>query len=83
MRRERAARTRPQPICRIFSRTLIKGIAQYARRARAVGVADKHTDDFIFNGLFTTLTNVNFPGVDVTAQFFDSQMGFVFPACAQ
>ncbi|BDB15961.1 MAG: hydroxylamine reductase [Acidithiobacillus ferrooxidans] len=39
---------------------LMKGIAQYARRARAMGVADRRTDDFIFYGLFTTLTNVNF-----------------------
>ncbi|MEB8522185.1 hydroxylamine reductase, partial [Acidithiobacillus ferriphilus] len=35
---------------------LIKGVAQYARRARAMGVADRYTDDFIFYGLFTTLT---------------------------
>jgi hydroxylamine reductase len=38
----------------------IMGIAQYAVRARALGVTDKEADDFIQYGLFTTLTNVNF-----------------------
>ena len=38
----------------------IKGIAQYARRARTLGVIDKNADDFIQFGFFTTLTNVNF-----------------------
>lgn len=38
----------------------IKGIAQYASRARALGVVDKELDDFIQYGFFTTLTNVNF-----------------------
>jgi hydroxylamine reductase len=38
----------------------IKGIAQYAKRARALGKTDKEADSFILFGLFTTLTNVNF-----------------------
>lgn len=38
----------------------IKGIAQYAQRARTLGVIDKAVDDFIQFGFFSTLTNVNF-----------------------
>ncbi len=38
----------------------IKGIAQYAKRARELGVTDNEADGFILYGLFTTLTNVNF-----------------------
>ena len=38
----------------------IKGIAQYARRARELGKTDNAADAFILYGLFTTLTNVNF-----------------------
>ena len=38
----------------------IKGIAQYAKRARALGKTDKEADAFLLFGLFTTLTNVNF-----------------------
>ncbi len=38
----------------------IKGIAQYAKRARALGKTDNEADAFILYGLFTTLTNVNF-----------------------
>lgn len=38
----------------------IKGIAQYATRARVLGIQDKEADTFILYGLFTTLTNVNF-----------------------
>lgn len=38
----------------------IKGIAQYATRARALGKTDNAADSFILFGLFTTLTNVNF-----------------------
>ncbi len=37
-----------------------KGIAQYARRARALGVADRDLDGFLLFAVFTTLTNVNF-----------------------
>jgi hydroxylamine reductase len=38
----------------------IKGIAQYAKRARELGKTDNKADAFILYGLFTTLTNVNF-----------------------
>lgn len=38
----------------------IKGIAQYATRARELGKTDSGADSFILYGLFTTLTNVNF-----------------------
>ncbi len=38
----------------------IKGIAQYAKRARELGQTDNQADSFILYGLFTTLTNVNF-----------------------
>ncbi len=38
----------------------VKGIAQYAKRARELGAADREADQFILYALFTTLTNVNF-----------------------
>jgi hydroxylamine reductase len=38
----------------------VKGIAQYAKRARALNVSDKAADEFILYAMFTTLTNVNF-----------------------
>jgi hydroxylamine reductase len=38
----------------------VKGIAQYARRARALGVRDPEADGFLLYAMFTTLTNVNF-----------------------
>ncbi|MBP7275640.1 MAG: hydroxylamine reductase [Kiritimatiellae bacterium] len=37
-----------------------KGIAQYAHRARALGVVDAVADRFVVEALFTTVTNVNF-----------------------
>jgi len=37
-----------------------KGIAQYAHRARGVGVDDAVTNRFTLEALFTTVTNVNF-----------------------
>ncbi|MCT8467827.1 hydroxylamine reductase [Chromohalobacter japonicus] len=39
---------------------LIEGIAQYATRARTLGIVDNDVDTFIQYGFFTTLTNVNF-----------------------
>ena len=39
---------------------LVKGISQYAHRARAVGVVDEVADQFVLDAMFTTLTNVNF-----------------------
>lgn len=38
----------------------LKGMGQYARRARELGVTDREADRFMLYGLFTTLTNVNF-----------------------
>jgi hydroxylamine reductase len=39
---------------------VVKGVGQYAGRARALGAPDKEADRFILYALFTTLTNVNF-----------------------
>lgn len=39
---------------------MVKGIGQYATRARALGVTDQDANDFILYAMFTTLTNVNF-----------------------
>jgi len=38
----------------------VKGIAQYASRARALGAPDDEATEFILYAVFTTLTNVNF-----------------------
>ncbi|SHF85211.1 hydroxylamine reductase [Streptoalloteichus hindustanus] len=38
----------------------VKGIAQYASRARALGAADDDAARFVLFAMFTTLTNVNF-----------------------
>ncbi|MGE5385103.1 MAG: hydroxylamine reductase [Betaproteobacteria bacterium] len=38
----------------------VKGIGQYAYRARALGAPDAEAGAFIPNAIFTTLTNVNF-----------------------
>lgn len=37
-----------------------KGIAQYAHRARSLGVRDRDVDRFLLKALFVTVTNVNF-----------------------
>ena len=42
---------------------LLKGISIYGTRARELGVSDEEVDSFVMDGLFTTITNVNFdPG---------------------
>ena len=38
----------------------ITGIAIYGKMARDLGVIDKSVDNFVIEGLFTTVTNVNF-----------------------
>jgi hydroxylamine reductase len=38
----------------------LKGIAVYGKMARDLGVRDKAVDRFLMEGLFTTVTNVNF-----------------------
>jgi len=43
----------------------VKGIAQYAHRARALGAQDRAVDRFILKGLFLTVTNVNFDPADI------------------
>ncbi len=45
----------------------LEGIAVYGEKARALGVKDKETDRFIIEGLFTTVTNVNFDAENITA----------------
>ena len=39
---------------------IVKGISQYAHRARPLGVIDAAADQFVLDAMFTTLTNVNF-----------------------
>jgi hydroxylamine reductase len=39
---------------------VVKGISQYARRARDLGAADREVDEVTLEALFMTLTNVNF-----------------------
>jgi len=38
----------------------LKGIAVYGTRAHELGIKDRETDDCVMEGLFTTVTNVNF-----------------------
>eukprot|EP01028_Stygiella_incarcerata_P001853 TRINITY_DN1344_c4_g1_i1.p1 TRINITY_DN1344_c4_g1~~TRINITY_DN1344_c4_g1_i1.p1 ORF type:complete len:592 (-),score=161.04 TRINITY_DN1344_c4_g1_i1:111-1886(-) len=39
---------------------MLKGVSQYAHRARELGVSDPEVDHIALDGLFPTLTNVNF-----------------------
>jgi len=52
----------------------LKGIAAYAYHARELGAADEEVDAFLAEGLFTTLTNVNFDA--------ESLVGFLLKAGA-
>ena len=45
-----------------------KGIAQYAHRARQLGVVNADIDHFLVEALFTTVTNVSFDPVRIAAQ---------------
>ncbi len=45
-----------------------KGISQYAHRARQLGAKDPAVDLFLFEALFTTITNVNFDPQRVEAE---------------
>ncbi len=38
----------------------LKGLGQYAHRAAQLGARDAEADTFVLEGLFATLTNVNF-----------------------
>ncbi len=44
----------------------LKGVAMYAHRAGQLGVRDREIDVFTVQALFSTLTNVNFDGPDLT-----------------
>ncbi len=46
----------------------LKGIAIYADKARELGKKDEVIDYFIFEGLFTTVTNVDFDPVQLAAK---------------
>ncbi|WP_440953148.1 hydroxylamine reductase [Methanococcoides sp. FTZ1] len=43
---------------------VLKGIAYYNSKARENGITDPKVDKFIMNGLFATITNVNFSAKD-------------------
>jgi hydroxylamine reductase len=43
----------------------VKGIAVYGHMAREIGVKDKEVDLFVIEGLFTTVTNVDFDPVRI------------------
>jgi hydroxylamine reductase len=45
----------------------VKGISQYAHRARQLGAADPEVDAFAIEAIFATLTNVNFDEDQVAA----------------
>jgi hydroxylamine reductase len=46
----------------------LKGIAVYADKAREFGAKDQEIDLFMFEGLFTTVTNVDFDPVQIAAK---------------
>ncbi|HEY6872739.1 MAG TPA: hydroxylamine reductase [Geobacteraceae bacterium] len=46
----------------------LKGLAIYADKAREYGAKDEVADLFMFEGLFTTVTNVDFDPVQITAK---------------
>ena len=46
----------------------LKGLAVYADKAREFGVKDEEIDLFMFEGLFTTVTNVDFDPIQIAAK---------------
>lgn len=46
---------------------LLKGISFYSSKARELGATSKKVDKFLFDGLFSTITNTNFDRSDFTA----------------
>lgn len=50
----------------------LKGIAIYGKMARDLGIKDKDADLFIIEGLFTTVTNVNFDETRLEEMIFES-----------
>jgi hydroxylamine reductase len=51
----------------------LKGIAVYANKARELGAADQSVDRFVIEGLFTTVTNVNFDAAKMETLVRESQ----------
>ena len=47
---------------------LLKGISFYSSKARELGVTSKKVDKFLFDSLFSTITNANFDRSDFTAR---------------
>ena len=68
---------------------IVKGISQYAHRARAVGVIDAAADQFVLDAMFTTLTNVNFDSdrfvvlINQAAEIRDNLRSAYEAACAE
>ena len=60
---------------------LVKGISQYAHRARPLGVVHPPADRFVLDALFTTLTNVNFDSDRFVALIHEAA-GFRDQLCA-
>jgi hydroxylamine reductase len=50
----------------------LTGIALYADRARPLGIVDEETDRFVIEGLFTTVTNVNFDPASIQELIVES-----------
>src|ERR1035437_1285296 len=67
----------------------VKGISQYAHRARQLGAADAEIDAFTIEAIFATLTNVNFDEDKVAelvykaAQVRDAARGLYAKAAAK
>lgn len=50
----------------------VKGVAQYTKRARDLGVINHEADKFILYAMFTTLTNVNFNPARFTSMLIEA-----------
>jgi hydroxylamine reductase len=48
----------------------LKGISVYAKQARDLGIKDKDVDLFVIEGLFTTVTNVNFSSHKISEMIY-------------
>ena len=48
----------------------LKGISVYAKQAREIGIKDKDVDSFVIEGLFTTVTNVNFSSQKISEMIY-------------
>ena len=57
----------------------LKGISQWAVKAREIGMIDQQIDRFVCEGIFATVTNVDFDSdrfIDLIQQGFELRMGF-------